>query len=97
MLDVLVLKNAAECTRQRIKWTSGDRVMNLSLSEYFCVVFSHLRSGRERIKQPENKTVFLCTVFTLARGPKLLKLNFCVVRFEIVWGWPRSVLTAALY
>ena len=27
MLEVLVLKNAVECTSQRLKWTSGDRVM----------------------------------------------------------------------
>ena len=39
MLDVLVLKNDAKCTSQRLKWTSGARVMIPSLSEYFCVVF----------------------------------------------------------
>ena len=27
MLDSLVLKNAVECTSQRLKWTSGARVM----------------------------------------------------------------------
>ena len=27
MLEVLVLKNAVECTSQRLKWTSGARVM----------------------------------------------------------------------
>ena len=27
MLEVLVLKNIAECTSQRLKWTSGARVM----------------------------------------------------------------------
>ena len=27
MLERLVLKNAAECTSQRLKWTSGARVM----------------------------------------------------------------------
>ena len=96
MLDVLVLKNAAECTSQRLKRTSGARVMNLSLSEYFCVVFLNLARGRETIKLPAVKTELLCIVFTLGLGPKLVKLNFCVVFFELVWGQPRSVLTAAL-
>ena len=27
MLEVLVLKNAVECTSQRLKWTSGARAM----------------------------------------------------------------------
>ena len=27
MLVILVLKNAVECTSQRLKWTSGARVM----------------------------------------------------------------------
>ena len=39
----------------------------------------------------------MCIVFTLGLGPKLVKLNMCVVFFELVWGHPRSVLTAALY
>ena len=29
MLEVLVFKNAAECTSQRLKWTSGARDMIL--------------------------------------------------------------------
>ena len=29
MLDGLVLKNAVECTSQRLKWTSGARVMTI--------------------------------------------------------------------
>ena len=29
MLEVLVLKNVAECTSQRLKWTYGARVVNL--------------------------------------------------------------------
>ena len=29
MLDSLVLKNAVECTSQRLKWTSGGRVMSI--------------------------------------------------------------------
>ena len=28
MLEVLVLKNAVECTSPRLKWTSGARVVN---------------------------------------------------------------------
>ena len=32
MLEVLVLKNAAECTSQRLKWTSGARVVNLAVN-----------------------------------------------------------------
>ena len=28
-LDVSVLKNAAECPRQRLKWTSGTRIMTI--------------------------------------------------------------------
>ena len=52
MLDVLVLKNAAEYTSQRLKRTSGARVMNLSLSEYFYVVFLNLARSRETIKLP---------------------------------------------
>ena len=43
------------------------------------------------------KTEFVCIVFTLGLGPKLVKLNLCVVFFELVWGQPRSVLTAAWY
>ena len=46
---------------------------------------------------PAVKTEFVCTVFTLGLGPTLVKLNFCVVFFELVRGQPRSVLTAALY
>ena len=30
------------------------------------------------------KTEFLCIVFTRGLGPKLVKLNFCVVFFELV-------------
>ena len=97
MLDVLVLKNAAECLSQRLKRTSGARVMNLSLSEYFCVVFLNLVRGRETIKLPAVKTELLCIVFTLGLGPKLLKLNLCVAFFELVWCQPHSVLPAALY
>ena len=66
-----------------------------SLSEYFCVVFLNLARGRETIKLPAVKTEFVCIVFTLGLGPKLVKLNLCVVFFELVWGQPRSVLTAA--
>ena len=33
MLEVLVLKNAADCTSQRLKWTSGARVANLVFNE----------------------------------------------------------------
>ena len=29
MLERLVLKNAVECTSQRLKWTSGARVMTI--------------------------------------------------------------------
>ena len=29
MLEVLVLKNAVECTSQRLKWTSGGQVMTI--------------------------------------------------------------------
>ena len=41
MLDSLVLKNAVECTSQRLKWTSGARVMTIfgfkkKLFHYFC-------------------------------------------------------------
>ena len=97
MLDVLVLKNAAECISQRLKRTSGARVINLSLSEYFCVVFLNPARGRETIKLPAVKTELLCIIFTLGLGPKLVKLNCCVVFFELVWRQPRSVLTAALY
>ena len=53
VLERLVLKKYAECTSQRLKRTSGARVMNLSLSEYFCVVFLNLARGRETIKLPE--------------------------------------------
>ena len=97
MLDVLVLKNAAECTSQRLKRTSGARVMILSLSESFSVVFLNFAWGRETIKLLAVKTELLCIVFTIGLGPKLVKLNFCVVFFQLVWGQPRSVLTAAWY
>ena len=62
---------------------------------FFCVVFLNLARGRETIKLPAVKTELLCIVFTLGLGPKLVKLNLCVVFFELVWGQPRSVLTAA--
>ena len=68
MLDVLVLKNAAECTSQRHKRTSEARAMNLSLSEYFCVVFLNLARGRETIKLPAVKTELWCIVFQLVWG-----------------------------
>ena len=58
MLDGLVLKNAVECTSQRLKRTSAARVLNLSLSENVCVVFLNLAQGRETIKLPAVKTVF---------------------------------------
>ena len=45
MLDVLVLKNAAECTSQRLKRTSGARVMNLSLSEYSLIAVRYKGSN----------------------------------------------------
>ena len=96
MLDVLVLKNSAERTSHRPKRTSGARVMNLSLSEYFCVVFLNLAQGRETVKLSAVKTVIVCIVFTLGLGPKLVKLNFSVVFFKLVWGQPRSILTPAL-
>ena len=32
MLERLVLKNGVECTSQRLKWTSGARVMTCSLA-----------------------------------------------------------------
>ena len=56
MLDVLVLKNAAECTSQHLKRTSGARVMILSLSEYFFVVFLNLARGRDTVKLLAVKT-----------------------------------------
>ena len=33
MLERLVLKNAAECTSQRLKWTSGAQVMIISVAQ----------------------------------------------------------------
>ena len=63
---------------------------------FCCVVFLNHARGRETIKLPAVKTELLCIVFTLGLGPKLVKLNLCVVFFELVWGQPRSVLTAAL-
>ena len=41
------------------------------------------------------KTECLRIVFTLGLGPKLVKLNFSVVFFELVWGQPRSVFPAS--
>ena len=41
------------------------------------------------------KTELVCIVFTLGLRPKLVQLNFYVVFYELVWGQPRSVLTAA--
>ena len=38
-----------------------------------------------------------CIVFSVCRGPKLLKLFLCVVFFDLRWGRPRLALTAALY
>ena len=64
---------------------------------FFCVVFLNLARGREAIKLPAVKTEVLCIVFILGLGPKLVKLNFCVVFFGLAWGQPRSVLTAAWY
>ena len=39
MLDRLVLKNAADCTSQRVKRTSGARVVIFLLKLCFVVVF----------------------------------------------------------
>ena len=81
MLELLALKNAVEYTSQSLKRTSG----------------ANPARGRETIKLPAVKTELLCIVFTLGLGPKLVKLNFSVVFFQLVWGQPRSVSTAALY
>ena len=97
MLVLLVLKNRVECTSQRIKRTSGARVMNLSLSEYFCVLFLNLARGHETIKLRAVKTEVLCIVFPLGLGPKPVKLNFSVVFFDLVWGQPPSVFAASWY
>ena len=40
MLVVLVLKNAVECTSQRLKWTSGARVMFIFQNCLICLVLS---------------------------------------------------------
>ena len=45
--------------------------MNLSLSEYFCVVFLNLAREHETIELPAVKTEIVCVVFTLGIGPKL--------------------------
>ena len=37
MLERLVVKNAVECTSQRLKWTSGARVMIFPILGIFCV------------------------------------------------------------
>ena len=50
MLDVLALKNAAECTSQRLEQTSEPRVTTVSLSEYFRVVSLTFARGRETVK-----------------------------------------------
>ena len=39
MLERLVLKSAVDCTSQRLKRTSGARVMTFLLSVHFFVVF----------------------------------------------------------
>ena len=69
--------------------------MNLSLSEYLCVVFLDLARGCETIKLPAARTDRLYIVFTLGLGLKLVKLNCCVLFVELVWGQPRSVFPAS--
>ena len=64
--------------------------------EYFSVVFLDLSRGHERIKLPAVKTFFVHTIFTVQLQPKLFKLFFGVAYFELGWGQPRLVSTAAL-
>ena len=96
MLEWLVLKSPIQRTSQRVKWTSGARDMISSLLEYLSVVFLDVAPGHEKIKLLAVKTALLCTVFTVELRPKLLKVFLGVVCFELGWGWPRLVLTAAL-
>ena len=58
MLELLVLKKYAECTSQRFKRTSGARVMILSLSDYFCVIFIDLAGGQRPVTLPVVKIIF---------------------------------------
>ena len=90
VLDSLVLKNNAECTSRRVKRTSGARDMINSLLKILVYYFSTLLGAKNV------KTQFVCTVFTVQFGPRLLKLTFCVVFFELGWGWPRSVFPASV-
>ena len=71
--------------------------MNLSLPEYFCVLFLNLARGHETIKLRAVQTEVLCMVFTLGLEPKLIKLNFSIVFFDLVWGQPPSVFPASWY
>ena len=49
MLELLVLKNLTQRTSQRVKWTSGARVMTISFQEL---------PGPMFLKQPDFNIVF---------------------------------------
>ena len=41
-LELLVLKNAVECTSQRLKWTSGARVMIMQIYANICQTYANI-------------------------------------------------------
>ena len=54
MLDLLVLKNAVECTSQRLKWTCGVRVMTIfDLNKKCFMIFGRGTSVGGSRNQPE--------------------------------------------
>ena len=54
MLEQLVLKNAVECTSQRLKWTSGARVMTIfGLKKKCFMIFGRGTSLGGSRNQPE--------------------------------------------
>ena len=59
MLDLLVLKNAVECTSQRLKWTSGARVMTIfGLKQNCFMIFGRGTSVGGSRNQPERPERF---------------------------------------
>ena len=64
MPELLVLKNLTQRTSQRVKWTSGARVMTISFQEL---------PGPMFLKQPDFNIVFFTISFRKASGPKFFK------------------------
>ena len=65
MLERLVLKNAAECTSQRLKRTSGARVMKQFESFAFGKNLDLIKSRILGVRSPYEEILYLLRLVTL--------------------------------